>query len=181
MMMLARARAATTVSAHAAVVVATTRWSSRLARGVLGALDYSDVQVRAHAPGQHARTSFRVCQLPSSESWAHDNALQALRSRCPCSLRGSDKQLLTHVLLFPPVAFTQEHYVGARAEKRRIIGHFGPTNSGKTHNAIKVCMCASECFTSSVGMQAHLWLSINLTCVLDKTTRATATPPSVQQ
>jgi hypothetical protein len=180
MMMLARARAATTVSAHAAAVVATTRWSSRLARGVLGALDYSDVQVRAHAPGQHAYTSFRVCLLPSGQSWTHDNAIHALCSRCPCSLRQAAPH--THAAL-PPRRF---HAGALRWSARGEAENHWPLwpdqlwQDPQCYQGMHVCERVLH-FICWYYMQAHLWLSIDLTCVLDKTTRATATPPSVQQ
>lgn len=45
-----------------------------------------------------------------------------------CFVGNPANPLVTHQDLFP----------AARQNKRRVIGHFGPTNSGKTHTAIKV-------------------------------------------
>ncbi|KZT18826.1 P-loop containing nucleoside triphosphate hydrolase protein [Neolentinus lepideus HHB14362 ss-1] len=52
--------------------------------------------------------------------------------------------------------FPTEWFPGARAMKRKVIMHVGPTNSGKTHNALRALAAArAGCYAGPLRLLAH--------------------------
>jgi ATP-dependent RNA helicase SUPV3L1/SUV3 len=79
------------------------------------------------------------------------------------------------------MAYPADHYLFARSIKRKVIMHVGPTNSGKTHNALRALAAAeSGCYAGPLRLLAHeVWERLNLGQIVPKGVDAGPRPATV--
>ncbi len=120
---------------------------------------------------EEAQTEMDIIYSTIFFTWASDpkhqeNLIKVLRHQATASMAKS-LDIMSHIRRLSQVASRRhpaEEYPAARQMRRRIIMHVGPTNSGKTHGALRA-LAASPCgvYAGPLRLLAHeVWERLNL-------------------
>lgn len=118
-----------------------------------------------------AQTEMDIIYSTIFFTWASDpkhqeNLIRVLRHQTAAS-NAKSLDIMTHIRRLSRVAsrrYPAEEYPAARQMRRRIIMHVGPTNSGKTHCALRALAASpSGVYAGPLRLLAHeVWERLNL-------------------
>lgn len=109
-----------------------------------------------------ARTDIDIIYTTILFTWASQPAQEPFLQEAGISLSTIQKiQVLARAA---DCSYPAEQYVDARRMHRKVIMHVGPTNSGKTHNALRALAASSSgVYAGPLRLLAHeIWERLNL-------------------